>query len=111
MEDTRSQLWNLIEQITAQIYDLQTQEGESSPELERLAETLQRLLALHRKYVEMLKDSNIKLLALMRERNLYLEKCRKVEALGNSRGWQGSVWQKLQSALYNSEDQTTELSF
>mmetsp|Transcript_1495 Transcript_1495/g.3247 ORF Transcript_1495/g.3247 Transcript_1495/m.3247 type:complete len:107 (+) Transcript_1495:33-353(+) len=106
MEDTRSQLWSLIEQITAQIYDLQAQEGESNPELERLAETLQRLLLLHRKYVEMLKDSNLKLLALMRERNLYLEKCRKIEALGNSRGWQGSIWQKLQAALYNNpEDQ------
>lgn len=106
MEDTRSQLWSLIEQITAQIYDLQAQEGESNAELEHLAETLHRLLALHRKYVEMLKDSNLKLLAVMRERNLYLEKCRKIEALGNSKSWQGSIWQKLQSALYNNpEDQ------
>jgi hypothetical protein len=52
----------------------------------------------------MLTDSNIKLLALMREPNLFLEKCRKVEALRNSRGGQGSVWQSLQFALYNSED-------
>jgi hypothetical protein len=82
-----------------EFYDLQTQ---VSPE--HIAETLQRLLAQHRKYVGMLKDSNIRLLALMRERNLFIEKCRKVEALGNSRGGQGSVWQSLQLALYNSED-------
>lgn len=105
MEGSRSQLWSLIEQITGQIYELQQQEGESNQELEELAEKLQRLLVIHKKYNEMEKDSNIKLLALMRERNLYLEKCRKIESLGQSMNWQNPVMSKVLGILYqNSED-------
>lgn len=105
MEGSRSQLWSLIEQITGQIYELQQQEGESNQELEELAEKLQRLLVIHKKYNEMEKDSNIKLLALMRERNLYLEKCRKIESLGQGMNWQNPVMSKVLGILYqNSED-------
>lgn len=105
MEGSRSQLWSLIEQITGQIYELQQQEGEGNQELEELAEKLQRLLVIHKKYNEMEKDSNIKLLALMRERNLYLEKCRKIESLGQNMNWQNPVMSKVLGILYqNSED-------
>ena len=108
MEGTRSQLWSLIEQITSQIYDLQTQEGGQNPELDVLADKLQRLLVLHRKYNEMEKDSNIKLLALMRERNLYLEKCRKIENYGHSLGWEDPLLKELLPILYQDDGEKQE---
>ena len=52
MEGSRRQLWALIEQITTQIYELQDQEGEANAELTDLADKLQRLLVLHKKYNE-----------------------------------------------------------
>jgi hypothetical protein len=103
MEGSRRQLWALIEQITTQIYELQDQEGETNVELTDLADKLQRLLVLHKKYNEMEKDNNIKLLALMRERNLYLEKCRKIEGLGQELNWDDPILAKVMNVLYNAD--------
>lgn len=105
MEGSRSQLWSLIEQITSQIYELQQQEGESTQELEELADKLERLLVLHKKYNEMEKDSNIRLLALMRERNLYLEKSRKIENLGQRNNWSNPLLSKVLKILYQNGDE------
>ena len=104
MEGSRTQLWGLIEQITAQIHELQQQEGDNGQELEDLSEKLQRLLVLHKKYNEMEKDSNIKLLALMRERNLYLEKCRKLENLMQKIDEKGELEMSIIDILYESND-------
>ncbi|CAG9312958.1 unnamed protein product [Blepharisma stoltei] len=105
MEGSRSQLWSLIEQITSQIYELQQQDGESAQELGELADKLERLLVLHKKYNEMEKDSNIRLLALMRERNLYLEKSRKIENLGQRTNWNDPLLQRVLKILYQNADE------
>lgn len=94
----------MIEQITEQIHELQEQEGDETHELQNLADKLQRLLFLHKKYNEMEKDSNIKLLALMRERNLYLEKCRKIESLGQQNEWDSPILQEVLGILYQNPD-------
>jgi hypothetical protein len=52
-------------------------------------EKLNRLIALRKKCLLAEKAMREKQLALMRERNLYLEKCRQIEEYGESVEWGG----------------------
>ncbi len=53
-----------------------------------MSEKLDLLISLHNQCVEKEKYMRCKQLALMRERNLFLEKCKKIEAVGNTYKWE-----------------------
>jgi hypothetical protein len=53
----------------------------------RLSEKLKRLTMLHGSCMEQERQMRAKQLALMRERNLFLEKCRHIEQLGEHIEW------------------------
>ena len=59
-------------------------------ELEPLSLKLKQLQILNDSCLVQEEKMRLKLLALMRERNLFLEKCRAIERFGTERGWQGS---------------------
>ena len=54
------------------------------------------------------------MLGLMRERNLYLEKCRAIEKFGDSQGWQGGsetesdMFNNVHEVLYQQQEESEE---
>ena len=52
-----------------------------------MAAKLQTLIELHNNCLEKEKYMRCKQLALMRERNLFLEKCKRIEEVGNKYAW------------------------
>jgi hypothetical protein len=52
-----------------------------------MASKLKILIELHNNCLEREKYMRCKQLALMRERNLFLEKCKKIEEVGNKYDW------------------------
>ena len=66
------------------------QDDQTKKALEPLALKLKRLIELHQACSEQEGPMRAKMLGLMRERNLYLEKCRAMEQFGERIDWQGS---------------------
>ncbi len=69
-----------------------------------MAAKLQTLIDLHNSCLEKEKYMRCKQLALMRERNLYLEKCKRIEEVGNKYNWEGEGGELLgqvHSALFS----------
>ena len=90
-----------------QIEELMDQDAETKESLGYLAEKLKRLILLHEKCAQEEKKMRAKQLALMRERNLYLEKCRKIEYLGEDMGWEDEqgLLPFVHQILYQVEDE------
>ena len=87
MAANNNQLWNLIEQITNQLDEVIDQDGDQNEPLNELSLKLKSIITLHEKCNLAEQRMRAKQLTLMRERNLYLEKYRKLEALGEQEGW------------------------
>ena len=79
-----------------------------------LANKLKQLVELHRKCTQSEYEMRLKMLGLMRERNLYLEKCRAVERFGDGRGWQGGseiendMLNNVHEVLYQQQEESEE---
>jgi len=63
------------------------QDGEQNEPLHDLSKKLKSIISLHEKCNLAEQRMRAKQLTLMRERNLYLEKYRKLEALGEQEDW------------------------
>eukprot|EP00347_Sterkiella_histriomuscorum_P016427 403353219 len=103
MSQSKNQLWELIGQITVQVEQLMEQDKDTKDALSYLSEKLTRLIDLHQKCLEQEKNMRAKQLALMRERNVYLEKCRKIEAFGDQVNWKDNeqnLMQEIQKDEY-----------
>ena len=86
--ENKNQLWELIGQISAQIEEIIQQGSDNSDEIKDMSKKLKKLIELHQKFYEKEKMMRCKQLALMKERNLYLSKCMKIEKLGIAQNWQ-----------------------
>ena len=79
-----------------------------------LANKLKQLVELHRKCTTSEYEMRLKMLGLMRERNLYLEKCRAIEKFGDSKGWTGpteaenDMFNNVHEILYQQQEESEE---
>uniref|UniRef100_A0A7S3JH05 EB1 C-terminal domain-containing protein n=1 Tax=Euplotes harpa TaxID=151035 RepID=A0A7S3JH05_9SPIT len=105
-----NQLWSLIQQITVQLEEVIDQDSQTQESLSDLAQRLQRIINLHQKCNEAEQKMRIKQLTLMRERNLYLEKYRKIENLGEELEWQDQhdILPTIHSIMFESGDDEEE---
>lgn len=81
---------------------------------DRLATKLKRLVGMHRECLGQEQNMRLKMVGLMRERNLYLEKCRAIEQFGERIDWQGTSEEdteflaNIHGVLYREQDDTGE---
>ena len=61
---------------------------------------MNRLITLRKKCLAVEKNMRERQLALMRERNLYLDKCRRIEDLGESKDWGGEEDDEEDEGMY-----------
>ena len=85
--ENKNQLWELIGQISMQIEEIIAQGSDNSDKIKDMSKKLKKLISLHLKFYEKEKMMRCKQLALMKERNLYLSKCMKIEKLGINHNW------------------------
>lgn len=80
----RSQLWDIVDQISSQLASIQ---GPEQAQMAEFAGKLKRLKALHIKCEA--RDAQLRMtqVAIMRERNLYLKMIRQIESYGVSCAW------------------------
>eukprot|EP00736_Rhodelphis_marinus_P006201 Rmarinus@m.6966 len=98
-------IWDLIDQITRGIDALDSSE-EFGDELKESGLKLKRQLEIHRKCLlqeEELQKLHVKLLL---ERNMFLEKLKKIESFGRARDWEGdgTMLLAVREILYLSSD-------
>ena len=110
-EKAQGQIWQLIEHITSQVDELMQHDNQTKKTLDPLASKLKRLIDLHKACSEQEVEMRIKMLGLMRERNLYLEKCWAIEQFGEKIDWQGSndedngLLAAIHEVLYQQQDE------
>jgi len=76
-----------------------------------MATKLKMLIDLHNNCLDKEKYMRCKQLALMRERNLFLEKCKKIEEIGNKYKWKegdSELLPQVYSALFSQSPQEDE---
>lgn len=89
-------------------------DGRTKEALDPLAEKLKRLIKMNKECLGQEHEMRLKMLGLMRERNLYLEKCRAIEQFGERIDWQGTneddtdLLANIHEILYMQQDETGE---
>jgi hypothetical protein len=98
--------WELIYGVQKGIEDLfQYSSYLDKEELQTLLSSLDKMKSLKDKISTQEKELKLRLLVSSRERNVYLEKLRKIEEFGESKSWNDDnnleLFSKLSDLLYN----------
>lgn len=100
--DKKENRWELLPEIQAGLEELLEQNSQNS-EIKNLLKALEKLVDLKNKVNE--QESSLKLgkLIILRERNVYLDKLRKIEEFGDKEDWKDSdgILNQIKSLLYN----------
>jgi hypothetical protein len=104
--------WELIYGVQKGIEDLfQYTSFVDKEELQMLLDSLNKMKVLKDQISNQEKDLKLRLLVSSRERNVYLEKLRKIEEFGESKNWKDDsnveLFSKLSDLLYNDNPQQT----
>lgn len=107
--------WELIYGVQKGIEDLfQYTSFVDKVELQMLLDSLDKMKNLKDKISNQEKELKLRLLVSSRERNVYLEKLRKIEEYGESKNWKDDnsveLFSKLSDLLYNDNPQQTPIT-
>jgi len=106
MSNFAEKRWDLINGVQKGIEDLFQSNYIESEELNTLLASLEKMRLLKENITNQEKELKLRLLISSRERNVYLEKLRKIEESGESKNWKGTEYEndffsKLNDLLYN----------
>lgn len=102
MKKTKEKRWDLLEGVQRGIEELKLEESNNS-EIDLLLSSLKMMKDLKEKLNVQEEELKLRLLICSRERNVYLEKLRKIEEFGEEHEWKDSIgfMSKLSEILYS----------
>jgi len=101
MNKNKEKRWELLEGVEKGIEELKLESN--NPEIKSLLSSLQKMKELKKSLSAQEEELKLRLLISSRERNVYLEKLRKIEEFGEENKWidNSGYLSRLSEILYN----------